>query len=363
MDQDGGGAREAGGVQVIARAAAVLRALGPDGMSLGKLAQATGLPRSTVQRIVDALAAENLVEVAAGGVRPGWGLQQLAQSAHTDITVRARPISGGAVRRDARDGRHLGRARARGRVPGPHHLRPGTAGGADHRPSAAATCHGQRQGDPVLPDRRAGDVAGRRQGDQADACDPGSACRACWPSWGRSGTRGSPTTGRSMRRACAPSGRRSASPGCARTPSPSPSRPIGSRQACRIINGRCGRAAHRSSRACPRPSDWPRQAGPAAPDAGDHRRWLAGWLDGRLGARPAGACPSRSWNGRVGSASGAPGWGSTWHCSDKRQAATRMKRMRTAIPCRSSTAAGTPRVGRRSTIGSAAVCRQPARSN
>jgi DNA-binding IclR family transcriptional regulator len=91
MDQEVGPTREAGGVQVIARAAAVLRALGPDGMSLGKLAQATGLPRSTVQRIVDALAAENFVEFDKGGVLPGWGLQQLARRAHTDIAVRVRP--------------------------------------------------------------------------------------------------------------------------------------------------------------------------------------------------------------------------------------------------------------------------------
>ena len=45
------------GIQVIARAAAVLRALrdAPSGLSLGALAEATGLPRSTVQRIVAAL--------------------------------------------------------------------------------------------------------------------------------------------------------------------------------------------------------------------------------------------------------------------------------------------------------------------
>jgi len=38
------------GIQVIARAAAILREVGarPDGLSLGKLAAATGLARSTV---------------------------------------------------------------------------------------------------------------------------------------------------------------------------------------------------------------------------------------------------------------------------------------------------------------------------
>ena len=83
--------RDGGGVQVIARAAAILRALGPEGMSLGALARATGLPRSTVQRIVEALAAESLVEVGDGGVRPGWGLQRLARVAQSDVATQARP--------------------------------------------------------------------------------------------------------------------------------------------------------------------------------------------------------------------------------------------------------------------------------
>jgi IclR family acetate operon transcriptional repressor len=91
VEQDAVEGREGGGVQVIARAAAILRALGSDGMSLGALARATGLPRSTVQRIVDALAAESLVEIGSGGVRPGWGLQELAQRTQSDVAVLARP--------------------------------------------------------------------------------------------------------------------------------------------------------------------------------------------------------------------------------------------------------------------------------
>lgn len=69
------------GIQVIARAAAILREVGarPEGLSLGKLAQATGLARSTVQRIVDALEMEHLVQAGAGGVRPGWGLRRLGE--------------------------------------------------------------------------------------------------------------------------------------------------------------------------------------------------------------------------------------------------------------------------------------------
>lgn len=80
-----------GGIQVIARAVAVLRALEQEGSSLGTLAKATGLPRSTVQRIVDSLAAENLVETGDTGVRPGWGLQQLAQKGQSMVAQRVRP--------------------------------------------------------------------------------------------------------------------------------------------------------------------------------------------------------------------------------------------------------------------------------
>ena len=79
------------GIQVIARAAAVLRALGPTPLSLGAIARETGLPRSTVQRIVDALAAEQLVESGENGVRPGWGLQRLATIAEADIVAAIRP--------------------------------------------------------------------------------------------------------------------------------------------------------------------------------------------------------------------------------------------------------------------------------
>lgn len=83
-------AEREGGIQVIARAAAILRALTPEGMSLGRLAIATSLPRSTVQRIVEALAAESLVEIGAGGVRRGPGLLALARTVPLDVAARAR---------------------------------------------------------------------------------------------------------------------------------------------------------------------------------------------------------------------------------------------------------------------------------
>ena len=87
-------ANERQGVQVIARAAALLRALEkhPDGLSLGELARALALPRSTVQRIVDALDREGLVIAAsaASGVRLGPALLALAAATRFHIAEVAR---------------------------------------------------------------------------------------------------------------------------------------------------------------------------------------------------------------------------------------------------------------------------------
>ena len=79
-------------IQVIARAAAILRNLAeqPKGQSLGQIALALNLPRSTVQRIVAALAAEGLVS-AANGIRLGPALHALAQATRTDMADRCRP--------------------------------------------------------------------------------------------------------------------------------------------------------------------------------------------------------------------------------------------------------------------------------
>ncbi len=83
-------------VQVLARAAAVLRALEgqSDGLSLGQLAQALGLARSTVQRIVAALQAEELLIAASptGKVRLGPALRRLAASVETDSAALAKPV-------------------------------------------------------------------------------------------------------------------------------------------------------------------------------------------------------------------------------------------------------------------------------
>lgn len=78
------------GIQVIARAASVLRALGgrPEGLSLGQIAKEVDLARSTVQRIVAALGSEDfVVEAKPGhGVRIGPGLVRLAASLSSGIT-------------------------------------------------------------------------------------------------------------------------------------------------------------------------------------------------------------------------------------------------------------------------------------
>lgn len=83
-----------GGIQVIARASAVMRALGkhPKGLSLAAIAQEVGLARSTVQRIVAALETEQLVEALrpGNGFRLGPALAQLIHQTHTDIISIAR---------------------------------------------------------------------------------------------------------------------------------------------------------------------------------------------------------------------------------------------------------------------------------
>src|SRR5689334_12557813 len=78
-------------VQVIARAAAILRALEDEaaGLSLGQIAQRVNLARSTVQRIVAALEAEKFLIAASpnGRVRLGPTILRLAASARTDFVA------------------------------------------------------------------------------------------------------------------------------------------------------------------------------------------------------------------------------------------------------------------------------------
>jgi len=83
-------------VQVIARAACILRALeGEDaGLSLGQIAQRVGLARSTVQRIVASLEHEKILIAASpnGRVRLGPTLLRLAASLRSDFAGWARPF-------------------------------------------------------------------------------------------------------------------------------------------------------------------------------------------------------------------------------------------------------------------------------
>lgn len=82
-------------IQVISRAAAILWALekNPDGLSLGEIARLVGLPRSTVQRIVDALDRENLIIASSpgSGVRLGPALLALAAATRFEIAELLHP--------------------------------------------------------------------------------------------------------------------------------------------------------------------------------------------------------------------------------------------------------------------------------
>jgi IclR family transcriptional regulator, acetate operon repressor len=82
------------GKQVIARAAAVLRTLEnrPAGLNLSQIARGSGLPRTTVSRLVGALAAQQFLFVdGTGRVRLGPALARLAATAQADLTATLRP--------------------------------------------------------------------------------------------------------------------------------------------------------------------------------------------------------------------------------------------------------------------------------
>lgn len=81
------------GSQVIARAATLLRALEtqPKGMTISQLSRETGLPRTTVHRLVTSLESQQLLIMGSGGVQLGPALARLAASAHTDVITLAKP--------------------------------------------------------------------------------------------------------------------------------------------------------------------------------------------------------------------------------------------------------------------------------
>lgn len=84
------------GIQVINRAAAILRSLEglQDGLSLAEIARAVGLPRTTVHRIVTTLADEGFLVAASPNakVRLGPALLQLASTIDYDIKKILRPF-------------------------------------------------------------------------------------------------------------------------------------------------------------------------------------------------------------------------------------------------------------------------------
>lgn len=94
---------EKGGIQVISRAAMILRSLktAQSGMSLGQLAQRTNLPRSTVQRITGALLDEGLLvtDINRGGLRLGPELSALASAAQYSVVDHCRSVLGNLSQR------------------------------------------------------------------------------------------------------------------------------------------------------------------------------------------------------------------------------------------------------------------------
>ncbi len=84
------------GIQVIARAAAILRICKSSdvGLSLGAIAKEVKLPRSTVQRIVNALVAERLLQNSNSirSIRLGPEIYALAENSRSSVLKIAHPF-------------------------------------------------------------------------------------------------------------------------------------------------------------------------------------------------------------------------------------------------------------------------------
>ncbi len=95
MSSDKTSNRSGKGIQVIARAAQILRALEneKEGLSLGQIAKKVELPRSTVQRIVNALTEEHLLIGASlnARVKLGPSILRMATNSDFDFTAEVRP--------------------------------------------------------------------------------------------------------------------------------------------------------------------------------------------------------------------------------------------------------------------------------
>lgn len=88
------------GVQTIARAAELLRALSerPDGLALGDLANAVGLAKSTAHRLVAALSKEELLSTRDGRIVLGAGVSRLGTARLETLPTRLRPVLEGLQR-------------------------------------------------------------------------------------------------------------------------------------------------------------------------------------------------------------------------------------------------------------------------
>ncbi|HEX4435929.1 MAG TPA: IclR family transcriptional regulator [Solirubrobacteraceae bacterium] len=81
------------GIQALARAGSILRALeeAPQGLGLAELAKAVALPKSTVHRLAGALASEGLVATAGGRLVLGGAIPRLAAASRRTLPQRLRP--------------------------------------------------------------------------------------------------------------------------------------------------------------------------------------------------------------------------------------------------------------------------------
>lgn len=103
--------------RVLDRVTAILGLLAQeDGIRISELAQRTGLPKSTVSRLVSGLARQGYVERDAGAVRLGLRLFELGQIADTPQRLRHAALpaisnlsrrTGGAVELAVRDGTEM----------------------------------------------------------------------------------------------------------------------------------------------------------------------------------------------------------------------------------------------------------------
>ncbi|MEU6381745.1 IclR family transcriptional regulator [Streptomyces sp. NPDC046909] len=94
---DGASPRSAGGIQVIARAGQMLRAIreAPGGLTQSELAERLGLPKSTIHRILSALEDEELIAAGRGPrgrYRLGPEILRLAEAGSRDVVRLVHPF-------------------------------------------------------------------------------------------------------------------------------------------------------------------------------------------------------------------------------------------------------------------------------